>query len=96
MALLAQDQIDDALKQLPGWSYTGEAIEKQYKLSDFVDAIDFVNDVAELAEDANHHPDIKISYDEMTITLWTHSEGGVTDKDTGLAREIEETSEDYV
>ncbi len=90
MARLTQQQINDSLKALPGWSYTGEAIEKQYELSDFVDAIDFVNDIAELAEEANHHPDIGISYNEVTITLWTHSEGGVTQKDTSLAAQIEE------
>ena len=96
MALLSQQQINDSLQQLSEWSYTGEVIEKQYNLSDFVDAIDFVNDVAELAEDANHHPDITISYNKVTIVLWTHSEGGVTQKDIDLASEVEEAADDYL
>ena len=96
MALLSQQQINDSLQQLSEWSYTGEVIEKQYNLSNFVDAIDFVNDVAELAEDANHHPDITISYNKVTIVLWTHSEGGVTQKDIDLASEVEEAADDYL
>lgn len=95
MALLSEQQINEELKDLPGWTYTGQAIEKEYTFDDFVDAIDFVNDVAELAEEANHHPDIAISYNKVTLTIWTHSEGGVTQKDVSLATEAEEVADDY-
>lgn len=95
MALLSEQQINDALKDLSDWTYTDQAIEKEYTFDDFVDAIDFVNDVAELAEEANHHPDIGISYNKVTLNIWTHSEGGVTQKDISLATEAEEVADDY-
>lgn len=90
MALLSEQQINGFLKGLPGWSYKDGAIAKRYSFSDFIDAIDFVNEVAELAEEADHHPDIAISYNKVTMTLTTHSEGGVTQKDIDLATEIEQ------
>jgi 4a-hydroxytetrahydrobiopterin dehydratase len=96
MTLLTEDQVEESLKGLAGWDATGQAIQKEFKFDDFVDAMDFVNDVAELAEDADHHPDIDIRYNEVTLTLWTHTEGGVTQRDTALAAEIERVYEDYL
>lgn len=89
MALLSEQEILSSLQDLAGWSYADQAIENEFAFVDFVEAIDFVTDVAELAEEANHHPDIGISYNQVTITIWTHSEGGVTQKDVALATEIE-------
>ncbi len=71
-----------------GWELKDGAIVKLYKFSDFVEAMIFVNRVAELAEEADHHPDILIRYNKVTLTLVTHSAGGLTEKDFGLAREI--------
>jgi 4a-hydroxytetrahydrobiopterin dehydratase len=96
MTLFTEDQIEESLKGLAGWESTGQTIHKEFKFDDFVDAIDFVNDVADLAESADHHPDIDIRYTEVTLTLWTHSEGGVTQRDTALAEEVEQVYEDYL
>jgi len=89
MAKLASDAVQAELKKLPGWSLTGEAITKQYTWPSFPDAIQFVNKVADLAEQADHHPDILINYRRVTLTLSTHSEGGITRKDFDLAERIE-------
>jgi 4a-hydroxytetrahydrobiopterin dehydratase len=61
------------------------ALERTFELSTFADAIAFVNRVAELAEAENHHPDIAIAYRRVTLRWWTHSAGGITDRDRELA-----------
>jgi 4a-hydroxytetrahydrobiopterin dehydratase len=73
------------------WSRDGDAIVREWKLADFAAAIAFVNRVAEVAERANHHPDILLhGWNRVRLTLSTHSEGGVTDADFALAGEIDE------
>jgi 4a-hydroxytetrahydrobiopterin dehydratase len=89
MAALTDDEIDDALADLPGWEYDGEAIIKTFTWVSFRDAIDFVNDVADLAEDENHHPDIEVYFDEVVLSFRTHSADAVTDRDIEMAREVE-------
>lgn len=89
MALLTKDQIMIELQTLKGWSQVGNEIRKIYEWKDFVHAMGFVNSLALLAEKANHHPDIDIRWNKVTLTLSTHSEGGITEKDFKLAREIE-------
>jgi 4a-hydroxytetrahydrobiopterin dehydratase len=89
MAKLTTEAVQVALKKLPGWSLKDGAIGKQYTWPSFPDAIKFVNRVAELAEQADHHPDILINYRRVTLTLSTHSEGGITQKDFDLAAQIE-------
>lgn len=89
MSALDDEQIEDALAGLPGWEYDGEAITKTYTWESFREAIDFVNDVADLAEDENHHPDLEIYFDEVIISLRTHSADAVTDRDVAVAGEIE-------
>jgi 4a-hydroxytetrahydrobiopterin dehydratase len=91
MPPLRDDQISDRLKALPGWSRDGDEIVKTYELPSFPDAIAFVTRVADLAEQANHHPDLDIRYTLVRVALSTHSEGGITDKDLSLAAEIEAT-----
>lgn len=91
MAVLDENSILSKLKSLSGWSYSGSQIEKEFKLKDFVSALDFVNRIGRDAEALNHHPDIFIhSYNKVKITISTHSEGGVTDKDFYLAKKIED------
>ncbi|HEY2924187.1 MAG TPA: 4a-hydroxytetrahydrobiopterin dehydratase [Candidatus Eisenbacteria bacterium] len=90
MPKLPQAELDRALRDLPGWSTKEGAITKTYKHESFAEAIVFVNAVAHLAELANHHPDIDIRYTNVTISLVTHDQGGITEKDVNLAREIEE------
>ena len=92
MAKLTTEAVQKALKKLPGWSLKDGAIGKQYTWPSFPDAIKFVNQVADLAEQADHHPDILINYRRVTLTLSTHSEGGITQKDFDLAAQIEKAS----
>lgn len=74
--------------QEQGWTFA-EKLTKTFTFDEFTDAVDFVDDVAHLAEQHNHHPDIKISYDTVEITLITHEEDKITDKDIQLARDID-------
>jgi len=90
MAGLTDQQIQDGLKRLEGWAHKNNAISKLFRFKEFMDGIGFVNRVAELAERADHHPDIHINYTRVTFTCTTHSEGGVTEKDFKLAGEIEQ------
>jgi 4a-hydroxytetrahydrobiopterin dehydratase len=89
MVVLSENEIQEKLKSLENWQLKGKEIVKLYIHKDFVDAVAFVNKVAILAEKANHHPDILIKYNKVTLSLSTHSEGGVTDKDINLAKQIE-------
>ncbi len=89
MTLLSEAQIDERLTDRE-WSREGDAIVRERKLNDFAAAIAFVNAVADLAERANHHPDISIhGWNHVRLTLSTHSQGGLTDADFTLAGEID-------
>jgi 4a-hydroxytetrahydrobiopterin dehydratase len=69
-----------------GWDEVDGALERTFELATFPEAIAFVNRVAELAEAENHHPDIRIDYRKVTLRWWTHTAGGVTERDVELAR----------
>jgi 4a-hydroxytetrahydrobiopterin dehydratase len=69
-----------------GWKEVDNALERTFELENFVDALAFVNRVGELAEAESHHPDIGIHYNQVTLRWWTHSAGGVTDRDRELAQ----------
>jgi 4a-hydroxytetrahydrobiopterin dehydratase len=88
MALLEQGEIERRLGSLPGWRLGDRALVCERVFADFVTAIAFVNQLVEPAEAANHHPDLAISYNRVTITLTTHDEGGLTEKDFDLAQAI--------
>jgi 4a-hydroxytetrahydrobiopterin dehydratase len=90
MAKLTAQAIEQQLQTLPGWELNDGAISKLFRFNEFLEGIDFVNRVSRIAEAADHHPDIHINYTRVTFVCSTHSEGGVTDKDISLAREIEE------
>jgi len=68
-----------------GWSESEGALERTFAFKDFREALDFVNTVGELAEAENHHPDIAIHYNKVTLRWWTHTAGGITDRDRDLA-----------
>ncbi|MBI2774892.1 4a-hydroxytetrahydrobiopterin dehydratase [Candidatus Dependentiae bacterium] len=91
---LTLEEINDLISNLPGWrAYhlpTHDFMNKQFELRDFATALRFVNAVGEYAQKINHHPDISIAYKKVTITLWTHSASGVTEKDIVLASQIEQ------
>jgi 4a-hydroxytetrahydrobiopterin dehydratase len=89
MAPLSDSEIDARLAEHPGWSRDGDAIAKSFKRGDFVGSVNFVNALAKSAEEMNHHPDLGISWDEVTVSLSTHSEGGVTAADFELAAKID-------
>lgn len=89
MPLLDDSQIRSRLDDLPGWTREGDTIRKTYTLDSFPAAIAFVNGIAEVAQRADHHPDIDIRFDRVACTLSTHSEGGLTGKDFDLARQID-------
>jgi 4a-hydroxytetrahydrobiopterin dehydratase len=89
VALLADEQIQQRLAGSE-WVRDGDAIVREHKLTDFAAAIAFVNRVAELAEAANHHPDILVhGWNKVRLQLSTHSEGGLTDADFALATQID-------
>ena len=89
MAKLAEDQIEQALKELPGWAREGEAIVKTFQFEWFTPAMGFVTKVGLLAERFDHHPDIDIRYKTVRLLLTSHDSGGLTERDVNLAKEIE-------
>ncbi len=89
MALLSESEIDARLAGLPGWSRAEEAIEKRFGRGDFVGSVEFVSRLVEPAEGMNHHPDLAVSWDTVTVTIATHSEGGLTAADFELAAKID-------
>ncbi len=89
MAALSKKEIQEKLKEFPGWSHEGKAIRRKFTLASFMPAIELVDKIAQAAEKAGHHPDLTINYNVVGISLSTHSEGGVTEKDFDLARQID-------
>ena len=88
-ARLSDLEIQRALGSLPGWSRRGDVITKTFTFPKFMDGIDFVVHIAQLADAANHHPDIDIRYTKVVVTLSTHDAGGITQNDLDLAKQIE-------
>jgi 4a-hydroxytetrahydrobiopterin dehydratase len=89
MPKLTAIQIKSALVAVPDWNMTSANIARTFAFKDFPAAIRFVNAVANLAELAGHHPDIDIRWNQVVLTLTTHSEGGLTEKDFKLARQVD-------
>lgn len=85
MDKLTDEAIENLRAALPDWSVIGDAIQRTFGFEDFKAAMTFVNRVADLAEAAQHHPDIMIRYNKVTLTLTTHDAGGLTQKDADLA-----------
>ena len=90
MARLSDAELAASLGTLNGWSVEMGQLVKAFTFATFPEAVAFVNRVADLAERQGHHPDMLIEYATVTMRLSTHSEGGITDKDTQLARGIEQ------
>ena len=87
--LITADELDSALKKCPEWEVEGATITRTIEFEEFSEAIDFVNDLAEISEEAQHHPDIDIRYTKVTVALTTHDVGGVTELDIELAHRID-------
>lgn len=88
MAVLTEPEIRQSLGKLSGWHQDGEAIQRTFEFPDFKAAMQFVNKVADAAEQAGHHPDIDIRYNKVTMSLVSHDAGGVTEKDVRMAERI--------
>lgn len=86
---ISDAEIATALDDLPDWQRDGNTIRRVFDRGDFTGAVEFLNTILPLAELANHHPDVEISWKDVTITLTTHSAGGLTAADFELARQID-------
>jgi 4a-hydroxytetrahydrobiopterin dehydratase len=89
VALLNDSEIAERLDGLDGWERQGEETVKSFKRGDFVGSVKFVEALAAPAEAMGHHPDLAISWDTVTVTISTHSEGGLTAADFELAAKID-------
>ncbi len=88
--VLSDIEIQQALQRLPGWTKNAGAIERVFQFDNFVQAMEFVNHIAEAAEAVNHHPDILINYNKVTLKLVSHDSGGITQRDIKMAGKINE------
>jgi 4a-hydroxytetrahydrobiopterin dehydratase len=91
--LIKGDQLKTRLKKIPEWELEKKHLERTFEFDDFSESIDFVNGVAEVAEEEQHHPDIDIRYNKVRLVLSTHSKGGITELDFELAERIDTLAE---
>lgn len=89
MSTLTTKEINQHLKAVPDWSKRGHAILRTFEFAGFLHSIAFVNRIAKRAQKLNHHPDIDIRFNKVTLTLTTHDQGGLTENDFALARECD-------
>ena len=89
MAKLSDAQVERALKSLTGWTRDGDFLMKEFHFRTFLAGIRFVDAVALIAEAQEHHPDIRVVWTTVTLNIQTHDEGGITEWDVALAKEIE-------
>ena len=92
--LLDSAEIKTYLKKVPEWELDKKRIERTFDFDDFTGAMDFVNLVAEIAEEQEHHPDIDIRYNRVKLSVFTHSKNGLTELDFQLAERIDTLSEE--
>jgi 4a-hydroxytetrahydrobiopterin dehydratase len=93
MNTLHDDTVRTALEDLEGWDFTGDRLRRELSFPGFREAIDFIVRVADLADAADHHPELHNVYASVTIELTSHDAGGVTERDLSLARAIDEVVE---
>lgn len=87
--LIEEAEVEKLLKKIPEWDFEDKKIFRVLEFDEFMDGIDFVDGVAEIAEEAGHHPEILINWTMVTLTLTTHDQGGLTDLDFDLAKKID-------
>jgi 4a-hydroxytetrahydrobiopterin dehydratase len=90
MPALTAKQIAVQLKGVPDWAHKAKTIRRTFKFEGFLMGIAFIQRIARLAEKMNHHPDIDIRFNKVTLTLTTHDQGGLTKKDFALAKQCDE------
>ncbi len=95
MPALTAKEISLHLKTVPEWSKRARTIRRTFKFDGFLNSIAFVNRIAPKAQKLNHHPDIDIRFDKVTLTLTTHDEGGITAKDFSLAKQCDEVGSKF-
>lgn len=86
---LSEEEVEMALERLDSWKFDDDKIEKKFKFANFAEALAFVNKVGEVAEAADHHPDIKFGWGFAKVETTTHDRDGVTDHDIDLAHKID-------
>ena len=91
--LLAQSDVKQMMKRIPEWETDKKSIERTLEFDDFTQAIDFVNAVAEIAEEEDHHPDLDVRWNKVRVVLSTRSEGGLTELDFQVAEKIDNLAE---
>ena len=94
MPTLREEEVKKLLAQVSGWDVNGKWISKEFKRKNFVEAMEFVNQVADLAEEEGHHPDIHIFYSRVRFDIWTHAIGGLSENDFILAAKIDSIRDD--
>ena len=92
MTVLSPEMVQEKLRSLPHWKLEDKEIVRRFDFPDFVAAIAFVNQVAEKAEKAGHHPDIDIRYNKVRLALVSHDKGGLTERDMKMAQSIDSLS----
>jgi 4a-hydroxytetrahydrobiopterin dehydratase len=92
MSVLSPEIVQEKLRSLPQWKLEGKEIVRHFEFADFVAAMAFVNQVAEKAEKAGHHPDIDIRYNKVRLGLVSHDKGGLTERDMKMAQTIDSLS----
>jgi len=88
MSVLTSETVQERLRSLPHWALEGKEIVRHYEFPDFVAAMAFVNQVAQTAENAGHHPDIDIRYNKVRLALISHDKGGLTERDMKMAQSL--------
>ncbi len=89
MKALGTDELEQALRDLPEWKLIDGKLVRHWTFADFMQAMGFVNDVAKIAEQAGHHPDIDIRYSRVTLGLVTHDADGITERDVAMAKRLD-------
>jgi len=87
---LGAAEAEAMLKEIPGWRLEGEKLRRLFKFKDFVQAMEFIKQMADLAEREGHHPDFSVHYRQVDVTVWTHAIGGLSENDYILAAKINE------
>jgi 4a-hydroxytetrahydrobiopterin dehydratase len=95
MSALTTKQIKAHLKAVPNWSQRVQTVCRTFSFDGFLNGITFVNRIARKAQKLNHHPDIDVRFNKVMLTLTTHDEGGITEKDFSLARQCDEIFSKY-
>ena len=85
---LAEEEIRAKLSEVPGWGYIDGRLRSQFQTLNFSNGVQFVNQIARVAGDLNHHPDVLLTYPRVTIEIYTHDIGGLTEFDFELAKRI--------